>query len=134
MRHPQNQVSAVKDIEENFTRYTVPELAEKHDLAKSTVSNIITKYLRNKSRITESTLIRIRSDFRYGIMIHDVINKYEILYEDALRIKMSLNVAGRRFIIPNEPRNYWNSEDEMQIQYYRADDLVGDEKIILESL
>jgi hypothetical protein len=67
-------------------------------------------------------------------MIHDVINKYEILYEDALRIKMSLNVAGRRFIIPNEPRNYWNSEDEMQIQYYRADDLVGDEKIILESL
>jgi len=67
-------------------------------------------------------------------MIHDVINKYEILYEDALRIKMSLNVAGRRFIIPNEPRNYWNSEHEMIIQDYRVEDLVGDEKLIFEEL
>lgn len=91
--------------------------------------------LSSKEKITVSTLKTIIDKFTKGVPINTIITQHNTSYKKVSRIidwHFTRLTASKPMI--DLSRQYYQTEDEMTIQDYKAEDLTGVEKLIFNKL
>jgi len=88
-----------------------------------------------QEKMTVSKLRDIIDSFRDGTTINTLIVNYKIGYLKVKRIiAFHIWQSQDRRPMVDMSKQYYQTEDEMLIQDYKAEDLTGEEKLILDRL
>jgi hypothetical protein len=88
-----------------------------------------------QQKMTVSKLRDVIDSFRDGVTVNAIIVKFKIGYLKVNRI-IDFHVWQSKDLRPmvDMTKQYYQKENEMIIQDYKAEDLTGDEKLIFEKL
>lgn len=100
------------------------------------IANRVNQARKPNRRISQKRMIQLYLDIKNGVAMNELNDRYPMSYKlYSILVKFIMqNNRQDRDNGANEERRYWQTEDEMLIPEYKADDLIGEELEIFSKL